>query len=344
MPLRPFELSKQARRRRRDFKVFICSALIGTSLGILVSLLVSFPFTKPVLYEIAGMIIFTLILIFYTMKVVLKPDDVHHILTIYLAYSKDKGMFVPITNRLGFIMQGYMRVRDGAKSNPEPIKILKSSDIDAIEKLAMDLVIYELFDWLSCKYRCWWAPKIRYTGIAYGRWGYKSKNEVDSEVFKYSDLPEEMRKNNLFFRLYGESLMSHHSLKFSVPKCTKFRWTQQNKPFKKSTISLSNKYCNLKLSVSPQGWGAGLHPLWGKFVVAKDRDKDDSFIYLQQHYAHIVLEMELHASFSWFWSLKNSSDDYFNWVEDMRDGLDDFFSFEREYEALEQLDEKFILD
>ena len=98
------------------------------------------------------------------------------------------------------------------------------------------------------------------------------------------------------------------------------------------------------MSISSQGWGVGLHPLWGKFVVAKDKEEDDSFIYLQQHYAHIVFEMDFHASFSWFWSLKDSSDDYFNWVEDMCDGLDDFFSFEREYEALKQLDEKFILD
>lgn len=343
MPVKPFELSRQAEKRRKDFKIFICSALIGTGLGILAALLGSLSFTQLTVYAIIGVIVFIIVLVFYTMKVVLKPDDIHHILTIYLAYDKDKGMFVPITNNFsGFVLQSFMKFRDGAKSSQEPVVILKKGDIHSIEKLAMDLVTYAIFDWLSQKYAVGWAPKMMYSGVAYSRFSFKTESQVGSKTIQYSNLPEELKKDNLFFRLYGESMMTLGRLAFSVPSNTKLKSRKAGS--RKFVISFCNKYCNIEITVSNQHWMVGLHPLWGRFVVAKGRERDDSLSYLQEHYAHITLEMSFHIKFSWLWSLMSSSDDYSNWAEDMYDGADDFFSFEKEYSALEKMDHKIELD
>ena len=343
MPVKPFELSKQARKRRADFRIFICSALIGMSLGILATLLGSPSFTQLTVYATIGVVFFIFVLVFYTMKVVLKPDSVHHILTIYLAYNKDKGMLVPITNNFsGFVFQSYIKFRDGAKSNQQPVMILRKGDINSIEKLAMDLVIYGIFDWLSQKYAVGWAPKTMYSGVGYSRFSFKTQSQVGSKTTQYSDFREELKEDNFFFRLYGESLMTLGKLAFSIPKNIKFRVREVDS--KKFMILFCNKYCNIEITVSNQHWMAGLHPLWGKFAVAKGRGWDDSLTYLQEHYAHIMLEMNFHAEFSWFWNLMSSSDDYVNWVEDMRDGLDDFFSFEREYLTLEKTSQRFELE
>src|SRR5208337_2465048 len=107
---------------------------------------------------------------------------------------------------------------------------------------------------------------------------------------------------------------------------------------------LSNKYCEIELSVSRAYWMAGLSPISDKFVSARNKTGDEFLIHQQEHYAHTVTEIELSARFNWFWSLMGSSNDYFNWVEDMFEKLDDFFSFEKEYHTMEKTNKKFVLD
>jgi hypothetical protein len=350
MPLKQFELSKEARKRRASFKVFFCSALLGTSAGLLTRLFGSSPLaleTPSGLATLAAMtslILLIVVTVFYAMKTVLAPDEIHRILEVYLVYSKDKGSFVPITNRWAFVMQSSVKLRSVFEKESEPVKILRGNDIDAVQKLTADLVTYELLDKLATEYNLGWAPKLRYMGVSYGRFSFKTDEEGGkAHSVHYSDIPEELRSNNLFLRLAGESVMAFGTFKFSVPPKTTFKWAD-NAAKGQQVLSLSNKYCRIELAVSRAHWMVGLSPIWGKFVAARDKNREESFGYLQEHYAHTVIEIGLSARFNWFWSLVGSSNDYFDWVEDIFDRLDDFFSFEKEYHALEKTHEKFVLD
>lgn len=346
MPVKRFELSKEAEKRRAGFKLFFCSALIGASFGLLVRLFVLTQFTQEIVFALIGLSLLIAVITFYAMKTVLRPEDIHHIIEIYLVYNRGQGTFVPITNRLGYVMQSYMKFRDGSKRDQEPVNILKKGDVDSIQKLAMDLVIYELLDKLSMEYKMGWAPKLRYFGISYGRFSFKGEEEgIKSKTIRYSDIPEELKKDNLFLRLYDESLMSFGKLEFSVPPNTRFKWTGVDATQRESVFSFCSRYCNIDLTVSKGHWGVGLYPIWGKFVVARGaRNDDDSFSYLQEHYAHMVFELSIRVKFSWFWSLWSSSNDYFNWAEDLLDKFHEFFSFEKEYLALQEMGRRFELD
>jgi hypothetical protein len=350
MPLKQFELSKEARKKRASFKVFLCSAVLGISAGLLTRLSGSLPLAletysgKATLAIMIGLILLIIVTIFYAMKTVLTPDHIHRILEVYVAYNRDKGILVPLTNRLAFAMQSQAKFRETFEKAVELGDILRGKDIDAVQKLATDLVTFELFDKLATEYNMGWAPKLRYTGVSYGRFSFKTDQEgCKLHSVHYSDIPEELRGNNIFLRLAGESLLAFGKFQLSVPPGTTFKWTDDVAKGQQ-VLSLSNKYCRIELSVSRGYWMVGLSPIWGKFVSARNKSEDESLSYLQEHYAHTVTEIGLSARFNWFWSLMDSSNDYFNWVEDMFEKLDDFFSFEKEYHALEKTPVKFVLD
>lgn len=299
---------------------------------------------RTTLAAIASLNLLIVTTIFYTMKTVLAPDEIHQILEVYLAYSKDRGSFVPITNRWAFVMKSSVKLRSVFEKESEAAKVLRGNDIGAVQKLSADMVTYELLDKLATEYNMGWAPKLRYAGVSYGRWSFKTDEEGGkSHLLHYSDLPEKLRSNNLFLRLVGESMMAFGKFKFSVPPKTAFKWTD-NANKGEQVLSLSNKYCRIDLTVSRTQWGLGLSPIWDKFVVARNKNRDETFSYLQEHYAHIIVEVSVNARFSWFWSLMGSSNNYFDWVEDMFERLDDFFSFAKEYQALEEANEKFALE
>lgn len=350
MPLKQFELSKEARKKRASFKVFLCSALVGTSAGLLTRLFGSLPLAletpsgQATLAAMIGLILLIIVTVFYAMKTVLTPDDIRRILEVYLAYNKDKGILVPLTNRWAFAMESQIKFRETFEKTAELGDILRGKDVVAVQKLATDLVTFELLDRLATEYNMGWAPKVRYIGVSRERFSFKTDDEGGKlHSVHYSDIPEELRRNNLFLRLVGESVMAFGKFQLSVPRKTTFKWAD-GVTKGQQVLSLSNKYCRIELSVSRSHWMVGLSPIWGKFVSARNKSGDESLSYLQEHYAHTVTEIGFSARFNWFWSLMGSSNDYFNWVEDMFEKLDDFFSFEKEYHALEKAHKKFVLE
>ena len=344
MPLKQFKLLEEAEKKRASFKIFLCSALIGASFGLLARLIFLSPFTCEIIVVAFALVVFIVIVSYYAMRTALRPNNVNQILEVYLAYSKDRGMLVPTTNQFAFIMKSFMMFRDLSEKNLELVNVLKTANIDSIQKVMMDLVVYELLSELSSEYCMGWAPKFRYRGVSYERFGFKGDKEgVKSKEIQCSDLPEKLLKDNSFFRLLNESQMGFGKLKITVPIDTKVSWSD-DQTWGGHRFSFHNKYCKIDLAVSKSGWMVGLSPIWGKYVVAKSHDEENSLTYLQDHYAHATLELSFHAQFSWFWSLWRSSDDYFVWVEDMLERLDRFFSFEREYQELKRMKRKIELD
>ena len=101
MSIIPFKLSEKAGRRRRDFKIFVLSALIGTFIGFFVTLMGSgFPFSIPTLVKIIIMSVLILLVVLYTMKIFLRPEKLNYIIPIGIIYDRENGYLIPITTRL----------------------------------------------------------------------------------------------------------------------------------------------------------------------------------------------------------------------------------------------------
>ena len=351
MPVKQFELSKEARKKRASFKVLIYSALLGTSAGLLTRLFPSLPFAletssgQATLAAMIGLMLLIIVTVFYAMKTVLTPDDIRQIVEVYVAYNKDKGILVPIpSNRWGFATEIKVKLKETCEKTAELRDILKGKDTHAVQKLATDLVTFELLDKLATEYQLGWAPWLRYIGVSHSYSSFKSNKEgVQPPSVYYPDIPEELRRNNLFLRLMGESQMGFGKFQLSIPRKTTFNWAGDVTEGQQ-VLSFSNKYCKIAIVVSKGYWMEGLSPFSGRFVSMRNKTEHESLSYLQEHYAHTVPEIQFRARFNWFWSLMGSSNDYFNWVEDMFEKLDDFFSFEKEYHALEKANVKLVLD
>ena len=216
---------------------------------------------------------------------------------------------------------------------------LTSNNFEIINNFLLDIIVYEIFDWLSLKYGLWWAPKLRYRRRGTSSVSYKGKNEISSIQIEYSDISEKLEKENILFKSYRDSLMTSRHLQFLMPKGTKFDFSIKDEgEFKKTKMIFNNEYCKIELTIGFSESGVGLSH-WGKFVKPPDHIKD-RIKYFQEHFGHAIFDMEFVANFNWFNSLNDCSDDYFKWVEEMYDGLDEFFNFEKEIDALEKTNKK----
>jgi len=54
MPLKRFKLLEEAEKKRASFKIFLCSALIGASFGLLTRLVFLSPFTNEIFVRAHG--------------------------------------------------------------------------------------------------------------------------------------------------------------------------------------------------------------------------------------------------------------------------------------------------
>ena len=338
MPVIPFTLSERVATRRRNLGVFLSSAAVGTLLGIIANFLTRWnllTYIETIL--ILALSVLVALLSMNVVRLVLYPERLYEIIPMYLAFSSSTGMLVPITCRVGFIQLAFMKFRDGVIINSEPRKYLQHG-LDSAQTIALDIAAYELLDWLTQKYPTWWAPKLRVHTEGMERRQFKDVKEVGGSVVEYQEIGQLLESNNIFFRLYGQELMTSKDVRFCVPKTTKIEISINSNRFE---LHLKNKYCTTQITLSKQGAGRGLFPLWGQFVgVNETRD----YRYLQEHYGHIRLELEFKSSFSWFRSLYGSSTDYLNWIEDMKLDLEDYFSFQGEVEALRQSGKKIELD
>ncbi len=335
MPLKNFRLSERQKRRRESFKVFSFSLLLGALFGTLVYLILSASqLSVLVNFGVTPAIVVAIIFLFIlAMKSVYSPEELYEVIPAQIFYNKREGAVESLSPRTGSFMNDASSVIEKcSQDNSDIHQYLENKDL-ALE-LVVDMVAYFFFFQLSANYPFpKWSPRRVFHGPDYKWWEYEKAQKTT--YIDYLSLPKELKSKNVLFR-FCKDVGTFRIRDFHLPHNTELKYSKSDAG--SSIVTIKNRYCMIKLEIISGWWSAGL-PLpmqklknFANNIVGKKSTQDD--------YVGITANIHFHASFNWFWSLFEFSENYFNWVEEIYDKVEEYFNYERDYEASEKLFKK----
>ena len=339
MPVTPFRLSPQMKRKRRDGWVFLMSLMGGASAGALASIVFTAGLVTSVTFVL--ILIFTILLvtsILGTLWLIVNPPEIDRLIPVSIFYERSTGTIISVTDRRGFYLS--RRTMGGNDSQAKELTRLLNTQASK-ESLLLDLAISDCIDVISHEFTSDWATDVRYTGRRAYRWKtfrYPEGNRI--EVTLEQLMKGALMENKLYavVGLDNVGLPPH----FWVPNGTTISCSEDKSTSK--TLMFFNTHCSIELQMFFREIGVGLSGVsTNNLILPPGANPGGEREYLQSHFAHVHFELGFRAKFSRWRGLFSSSDDYFNWAEDMFDVLNAHLNFDMESEALEQSGEKIAI-
>ena len=327
--------------------IVLVVVILGVILNMLASIL--YDFVPIELKSLTGVVLFTsavfTALYFVGWRIVVKPITIEESFPVVFPYNK-KDCYIPSTYFIGYqaMFDAQHACQELFKKAKEYKEKLHTGNIS--DKFFMDLIEYLTIMWLSQEYHIWWAFKkpIRHIGIT----SYKAE-EKPSRRLTFTDLPESVRKDNIFFVSFYNQQNSQIASDFrqftiTLPKGTELYLEPKDpKTILSKKIILVNRYCKISLGLGVRGWrrgvgsygllGALFYPLGSLDPLARSAEQEKI-----NEFATIRYEIIFSASFnrlkrlvsylfSWLPWVDNM-DDYYNWAEDMKERLRHHFDWD----------------
>jgi hypothetical protein len=353
MPKIEFRFLETTRIERKNLVVYLSSAVVGSSLGVLAT--GAAMSNIPVTVLLLGFVFSSLILMVWA---TIDPPHYDDSISILVAFDWRRGQLLNAANRDGFVRSSCSKFANGSNQSQEHSTSIKQGQPEN-EMQVVDVAWYDLLDFLGVTYREGWAPTQRLESESAGiaEYSYKhakktqhesnenhelDKNrrkplkETSSTVINYQYLEKELNEYNSFAKRCGAKLLkSKDDWRIELPPATEVRYVRSDNRESLTTLLLRNRFCSLELCFVPRPVRNGLGPL-ARFAV-KNGTKDDppTQNLMELHYGHMTLDLQFKAVFNRFFVLLPNSNDYLKWVEDFHDRIEDYFSSTKEQKAFE---------